>query len=103
MLRCWHKNIFLFIKDMTQDLMGEIYCYAHVHDSLFAKYLKSARKLLQKWLLFIGIWARLCFYVIVTSLPFNMECHSVKVPFVSDDTHHSLLSRGKCHYCYHYF
>ena len=69
MLRCWHKNIFLFIKDMTQDLMGEIYCYAHVHDSLFAKYLKSASKLLQKWLLFIGIWARLCFSLCNSYIP----------------------------------
>ena len=89
---------------MTQDLMGEIYCYAHVHDSLFAKYLKSASKLLQKWLLFIGIWARLCFSLCNSYIPtFNMECHSVKVLFVSDDTDHSLLSRGKCHYCYYYF
>ena len=54
---------------MTQDLMGEIYCYAHVHDNLFAKYLKSASKLLQKWLLFIGIWAHLCFSLCNSYIP----------------------------------
>ena len=41
---------------MTQDLMGEIYCYTHVNDSLFAKY-------------FIGIWARLCFSLCNSYIP----------------------------------
>lgn len=69
MLCCWHKNIFLFIKEMTQDLIGEIYCYTHAHDSLFAKYLKSASKLPQKWLFFLGIWARPCFSLCNSYIP----------------------------------
>lgn len=96
MLRCWHKNIFLFIKEMTRFDGGNLMSYTYTRQ-FFCWILKKCKQATAEVAFLHRLRASLCFSLCNSffATPINLLIWSakntVKVPFGYDDTHHSLF------------